>query len=54
MDQKTSSVTETHPHTRTPLEQFKMPTWAILIVLVLIMIGLKSFVYIKDGKRDGR
>ena len=51
---KKSSLTEIHPHAKTPLQQFKMPTWGLILVLIITMIVLKLFIYIKDGKRDGK
>ena len=34
--------------------QFAMPTWSLIVVLVIIFVILKSFIYIKDGQRDGK
>ncbi len=34
--------------------QFKMQTWWILGLLIVALIILKSFIYIKDGKRHGK
>lgn len=34
--------------------QFRMETWWILGLLIVALIILKSFIYIKDGKRDGK
>lgn len=34
--------------------QFYMPTWALISVLIVGFFILKSFIYIKDGKRHGR
>jgi len=31
-----------------------MPTWLMLVFLVIAMVGLKSFIYTKDVKRDGK
>jgi hypothetical protein len=31
----------------------KLPTSVILIFLVIVFLGLKSFIYLKDSKRDG-
>lgn len=35
-------------------DQFKTPTWGLLIVLIIAFFVLKSFVYIKDEKRHGK
>lgn len=35
-------------------DQFMMPTWSLLVVLVLTFFILKGFIYIKDDKRHGR
>ena len=35
-------------------DQFYMPTWAMISVLIVGFFVLKSFIYIKDDKRHGR
>tara|TARA_R100000656_G_scaffold112679_1_gene84901 strand:- start:168 stop:341 length:174 start_codon:yes stop_codon:yes gene_type:complete len=35
-------------------DQFYMPTWALISVLIVGFFVLKSFIYIKDDKRHGR
>lgn len=35
-------------------DQFKSPTWGLLVVLVIAFFVLKGFVYIKDDKRHGK
>jgi hypothetical protein len=35
-------------------DQFFMPTWALIITLIIVFFILKSFIYIKDDKRHGR
>ena len=35
-------------------EQFQLPTWSILVFLVVLLFILKSFIYIKDQKRHGK
>ena len=35
-------------------EQFKMPTAGLIAVLLLALVILKSFIYIKDKKRHGK
>lgn len=50
---KTSSIIV--KSTQLPKENYTMmPTWAILVFLVIAMVGLKSFIYIKDVKRNGK
>ncbi len=34
--------------------QFSMPTWGIIVLLVIAFFLLKSFIYIKDKKRHGK
>ncbi|MEC7275034.1 MAG: hypothetical protein VXV96_01840 [Bdellovibrionota bacterium] len=51
--QKTSSIVDKNVQKPLP-EQFSMPTWGILIFLIIAMVTLKSFVYIKDEKRHGK
>lgn len=35
-------------------DQFTMPTWGIIIVLVIALFVLKGFIYIKDPKRHNQ
>jgi hypothetical protein len=35
-------------------DQFKMPTWGLLVVLIISFLILKGFIYIKDEKRHGQ
>jgi len=35
-------------------DQLSAPTWSVLVFLVISMVILKSFVYIKDVKRHGK
>ena len=35
-------------------DQFHLPTWGIIVVLIITFFILKSFIYIKDGKRHGK
>ena len=34
--------------------QFYLPTWGVIVVLVISLVILKSFIYIKDPKRHGK
>ncbi len=53
MEGKTSSVVQEYVE---PVQdkQSSLPTWGILIVLIIAMVVLKSFIYIKDDKRHGK
>lgn len=35
-------------------EQFSVPSWGIVIFLVISLVILKTFIYIKDGDRHGK
>lgn len=35
-------------------DQFKLPTWGALTLLIVAFIVLKSLIYIKDKKRHGK
>ena len=35
-------------------EQFKMPTWGLLAILIVAFFVLKTFIYITDEKRKGK
>lgn len=48
-----SSVLHSH-HEPIRDGQFAMPTWGIIIVLIISFIILKSFIYIKDDQRHGK
>lgn len=49
---KSSIVTETVSHPQA--DQFSMPTWGIIVFLIVAMVVLKTFIYIKDDKRHGK
>jgi pilus assembly protein TadC len=34
--------------------QLYLPTWGVIVVLVISLVILKSFIYIKDQKRNGK
>ena len=50
---KTSSIVVDSVQRPKP-NQMQAPTWLILIVLVIALVVLKSFIYIKDGQRHGK
>ena len=35
-------------------EQLSVPTWSIIVFLIITLVILKSFIYIKDDKRHGK
>ena len=35
-------------------DQFYMPSWAVIVFLIMVFFVLKSFIYIKDDKRHGK
>lgn len=35
-------------------EQLSVPTWSIVVFLIVTLVILKSFIYIKDDKRHGK
>ena len=35
-------------------DQLQLPTWSILVFLVVLLFVLKGFIYIKDQKRHGK
>lgn len=51
--QKTSSIVDQSVQKPKP-DQFSMPTWGIIITLIIALVVLKSFIYIKDEKRHGK
>ncbi|GAB4021730.1 MAG: hypothetical protein Fur0010_24800 [Bdellovibrio sp.] len=51
---KTSSVVTKEVQPIKTEGQFKMPTWGVLVFLVIALVVLKAFIYIKDDKRDGK
>lgn len=53
MEQRTSSVVDKNVQ---PVrnDQPMMPTWFILCSLVVALVILKTFIYIKDGDRHGK
>ncbi len=44
----------TKPTPSPKLDQFKMPTWGLLAILIVAFFILKTFIYITDEKRKGR
>lgn len=52
-EMKTSTIVNESVQTPNP-DQFFMPTWSIIGVLILVFFILKTFIYIKDEKRHGK
>ncbi|MCF8058291.1 MAG: hypothetical protein K9K67_03280 [Bacteriovoracaceae bacterium] len=50
---KTSSVVDKNVQ-MVRHEQKSVPTWFLVIFLILALFVLKSFIYIKDGSRHGK
>lgn len=53
---QTSSVTQVQDHFQhvNTHSEWRLPTWGVLLVLILAFFVLKSFIYIKDKKRHGK
>ena len=51
---KSSIVTDDVYTLQAKGEQFYAPTWVLLVGLIISLIVLKSFIYIKDPKRHGK
>jgi predicted nucleic acid-binding Zn ribbon protein len=50
---KTSSVVNHEVQMLTP-NQFRVSSWMIIVFLIIALVVIKSFIYIKDEKRHGR
>lgn len=53
VEAQTSSIVNQYVQMPKP-DQLKVPTWGLLVVLVIAFFILKGFVYIKDDKRHGK
>lgn len=52
-NQKNSSIVK--EQVQKPKEaQLQLPTWGVIVVLIIAFFLLKTFIYIKDGKRHGK
>lgn len=52
---KSESSIIVHPYKFPPKElQMHMPTWALLVILIVTFFILKFFIYIADQKRHGK
>ncbi len=51
--QSESSVIN-HPYRFPPAKQFMLPTWALLVILIVAFFILKYFIYLADEKRHGK
>lgn len=43
-----------HPYNMTQDNQFVLPTWALILVLIVTFFVLKYFIYLADEKRHGK
>ena len=50
-NQKVSSIVDKHV-SKVKTDQFMMPTWGLIVVLIICFIVLKKLIYIPDPKRD--
>lgn len=52
---KTESSIVNHPYRFPPkYDQFRLPTWGLLVILIIAFFLLKYFIYIADEKRHGK
>jgi hypothetical protein len=51
---KPSSIYPNEDYEKVELNQLAMPTWFLLVFLIVCFFILKSFVYTKDDKRHGK
>jgi hypothetical protein len=52
---QTESSVINHPYRFPPKsEQMKLPTWGLLVILIIAFFILKYFIYIADEKRHGK
>jgi hypothetical protein len=50
--QESSIVTKDYDTVKTG--ESRMPTYGVIIILIIAFFVLKKFIYIKDDKRDGK
>tara|TARA_Y100000590_G_scaffold469529_1_gene658105 strand:+ start:567053 stop:567214 length:162 start_codon:yes stop_codon:yes gene_type:complete len=53
MEAKQSSIVTNEVYTLKE-GQFYLPTWGVIVVLIIALLTLKTFIYIKDEKRHGK
>ncbi|MBT3585680.1 MAG: hypothetical protein HN509_12315 [Halobacteriovoraceae bacterium] len=53
-ENKTSSIAVESTQTVAKKDQAMFPTWALMVGLVIALVVLKAFIYIKDKKRHGK
>ncbi len=52
---KSESSIVNHPYRFPPKEeQFQLPTWSLLVILIICFFLLKFFIYITDEQRHGK
>ena len=55
MNNETQKSSVVDSNVQTPAkDQFSMPTWGLIVFLIVALVVLKGFIYIKDKKRDGK
>jgi hypothetical protein len=51
---KSESSIFSHPIQHPKPDQMKLPTWGVIVVLIIAFFILKPFIYITDKKRHGK
>ncbi len=51
---KSESSIIVHPYQMPKKDQSILPTWSLLVVLIVAFFVLKYFIYISDEKRHGK
>jgi hypothetical protein len=51
---KSESSIFSHPISFPKQDQAKLPTWSLLLILIIAFFILKPFIYITDKKRHGK
>ena len=51
---KAESSVIPHEFSRPKKDQPMLPTWGVLVILFIAFFVLKGFIYIPDGKRQGK
>jgi hypothetical protein len=51
---KSESSIFVHPIQHPKENQLKLPTWGVMVILIIAFFILKPFIYISDKKRHGK
>ena len=51
---KSESSIFVHPIQHPKPDQLKLPTWSVIVILIIAFFILKPFIYISDKKRHGK